>query len=208
MDLGITQSSTFRVLILILDPCHPMKLFYHINNPLRYHSTTRTTLLQNSLQVILSTHMMVLLPDTGIQYAEPISTPILTQIKKSLCKDIWKGKYVELSSLLPVNSASQPANSTLQLDKQAHISIQPSTRSTKITSIEVWTSAFIRYVSVRTHKYPGKTQQLLKYMEIIRDLATRCPGPAFQLFSITTINFVCFELLFLCLGTEFTLNSG
>ena len=133
-----------------------------------------------NLQEILSTHMMGLLPDTGMHYAEPISTPILPQIKKSLCKDIWKGKYVELSSLLPVNSASQSSNFTLQLDKHAHISIQPSTRCTKITSIEVWTSAFIRYVSVRTHKYPGETQQLLKYMEIIRDLATRCPGPAFQ----------------------------
>ncbi|KAH3700135.1 hypothetical protein DPMN_075103 [Dreissena polymorpha] len=39
-----------------LDPCHTMKLFYHINNPFRYHSTTRTTLLQK----MMSTHHQIL----------------------------------------------------------------------------------------------------------------------------------------------------
>ncbi|KAH3698961.1 hypothetical protein DPMN_073907 [Dreissena polymorpha] len=88
------------------------------------------------LQDILNTQMIGFIPDTGMQYAEPVSTPIISQIKQSLCKDIWKGKYIDLSSHLPVNSASQPSNCTLQFDKHANISIQPSTRSAKITSIE------------------------------------------------------------------------
>ncbi|KAH3836266.1 hypothetical protein DPMN_109636 [Dreissena polymorpha] len=35
-------------------------------------------------------HGADLLQSTGMMYAEPISTPIISQLKMSVCKDIWK----------------------------------------------------------------------------------------------------------------------
>ncbi|KAH3816945.1 hypothetical protein DPMN_118470 [Dreissena polymorpha] len=46
-------------------------------------------------------HARDIIPGTGQLFAEPISTPIMSQIKKSVCKDIWKNKYVEMALLLP-----------------------------------------------------------------------------------------------------------
>ncbi|KAH3779416.1 hypothetical protein DPMN_157219 [Dreissena polymorpha] len=41
-------------------------------------------------QDILNTHMMGLLPDTGKQYADPVSTPIISHIKQSFARTFGK----------------------------------------------------------------------------------------------------------------------
>ena len=46
----------------------------------------------------------------------------------------------------------------------------------KITHIAQWTSAFIRFVAVYSEKFPQESAQLMKYGEVIRDLAFRRPG--------------------------------
>ena len=46
----------------------------------------------------------------------------------------------------------------------------------------MWTSAFLRYIAIYTEKYPGEIQQLLKYCEIIRDLAKRKLGMAWSIY--------------------------
>jgi hypothetical protein len=66
------------------------------------------------------------------------------------------------------------------MDRNAQISITPKSSSRKITNIELWTTAFLRFIAVYTLKFPAETQALLKYAEIVRDLATRRPGLAFS----------------------------
>ena len=50
----------------------------------------------------------------------PINTPIISQIKKSVCQSIWSNKYVELRLLLPnsINSSTNQAF-TLQMDNNS-----------------------------------------------------------------------------------------
>ncbi|XP_052791565.1 uncharacterized protein LOC128225693 [Mya arenaria] len=122
-----------------------------------------------------------ILPGNGIHYAEPISTPISHQVKKSIQHDIWRNKFIDLASLLPsLSSSSQtPVQYTLNLDQHSNISVQASSRLRKITSIDTWTTAFLRFVAIYTAKFPFETPQLMKYGEIVRDLAARRPGLAF-----------------------------
>ncbi|KAH3811969.1 hypothetical protein DPMN_140387 [Dreissena polymorpha] len=124
-------------------------------------------------------HARDIIPGTGQLFAEPIRTPIMSQIKKSVCKDIWQNKYVEMALLLPSALSQQSQQYTLQLDSNSQILIMPKSNLKKITNIEQWTTAMIRFMAVYTFKYPYETQAILKYMEIVRDIATRRPGLAF-----------------------------
>lgn len=132
-----------------------------------------------SFPTTVQNHLHNLLPGNGVHYQESISTPIISQIKSSLCKDIWRNKFVDLAALLPNNAISTQPKFTLQLDSDSNISIAPSSRPQKIHSIEMWTTAFIRFMAVYTTKFPTESPQMLKYMEVVRDLAFTRPGPAF-----------------------------
>lgn len=132
-----------------------------------------------SFQEAVAQHSQNITSGNGIQFAEPISTPIINQVRKSLCKDIWKNKYVDMATLLPSSQNLQPVQYTLQMDSNSQFTINPTSRTRKISNIESWTTAFIRFMAVYLVKYPLESQQLLKYMEIVRDLARRRPGLAF-----------------------------
>ena len=110
----------------------------------------------------------------------PINTPIISQIKKYVCQSIWSNKYVELRLLLPnsINSSTNQAY-TLQMDNNSNISMAPCNKTRKIHNINSWTSAFIRYMAVYASKFPLEIPALLKYAEIVRDIASRKPGQSF-----------------------------
>ncbi|XP_052799424.1 uncharacterized protein LOC128231043 [Mya arenaria] len=127
----------------------------------------------------LQAHSANLLPGNGVHFTEPISTPIINQIPKSTRKDIWTNRFVDFASLLPSTTSPATPQYTLQLDNNSNISFQPTSRSRKITSIDTWTTAFIRFTAIYTAKFPFETAQLMKYAEIVRDIASRRPGLAF-----------------------------
>ncbi|XP_052769878.1 uncharacterized protein LOC128209737 isoform X3 [Mya arenaria] len=127
----------------------------------------------------LQAHSANLLPGNGVHFTEPISTPIINQIPKSTRKDIWSNRFVDFASLLPSTTSPATPQYTLQLDSNSNISFQPTSRSRKITSIDSWTTAFLRFTAIYTAKFPFETAQLMKYAEIVRDIASRRPGLAF-----------------------------
>ncbi|KAH3819579.1 hypothetical protein DPMN_121318 [Dreissena polymorpha] len=81
-----------------------------------------------------------LITGIGTPYVEPISTSILDQIKAPLKKSIWANKFVDMSLLLPSPFTSDSDSLSLQVSKNSHISIQPSVKTKKILSIEMWQS--------------------------------------------------------------------
>jgi len=108
-------------------------------------------------------------------YVELISTPIHTQVTPALSKQIWREWLIDFSFLLPATgSIGQPKPTyTLQVDGQANIILVPSSKSKIIATIEQWTTAFLRFVAVYTTKHHHVTPKLMKYGEIVRDLAQR-----------------------------------
>ena len=53
-----------------------------------------------------------------------------------------------------------------------------------ITNIHTWTTAFIVYMSIYLEKFPGKAQEMLRYMHNVR-LAAICPTLHMTLLIIT-----------------------
>ena len=110
-------------------------------------------------------------------YAEPISSPISLQIPKKLKKKIWKNQFIDLATLLPrVNSSNIANNFSFQVTSGSQLSLIPNQNTKKIYNIETWTTAFLWYIAVYTEKFPLETPQLIKYTEIVRDLAKRSSG--------------------------------
>lgn len=128
---------------------------------------------------VITQHSQDLLTGNGIQFAEPIGTPIISQVKKSVCKAIWRNKFVDMAHLLPSSHSHQMPTFSLQVVQHSNLTINQTSQSKKITNVESWTTAFLRFMAVYTTKYPAEFQQLLKYTEIVRDIARRRPGLAF-----------------------------
>lgn len=118
----------------------------------------------------------------NFQYAEPISTPISSQVSSKLKKKIWRNTYFDIASLLPRAPAAQPGQFSLQLGSKSQINLVPSVQTRKIYTIEAWTAAFIRFAAIYTERYTTEAPQLFKYMEIVRDLAFKKPGNAWQIY--------------------------
>ena len=120
------------------------------------------------------------LPDCDtLSYGEPITTPIHTQIPPKIQRKIWENKYIDFAVLLP-NTPFPHSNLnqrfSLELGQNSKISLVPNTYTKKINSIEQWTSAFLRFAAIYGLKYPKEMPKLMKYAEIVRDLANRKPG--------------------------------
>jgi hypothetical protein len=58
----------------------------------------------------------------------------------------------------------------------------PANRSRKALTIEQWTTDFLRFVAVYSLKHPHETPALMKYGEIVRDLASRRQRPAWSFY--------------------------
>ena len=133
--------------------------------------------------------LMNALPNEGInlntsmfQYAEPISTAISQQLPHKIKKKIWKNQFIDLATLLPRTYANNTnTNFHLQLSSKAQISLVPN-QTRKIYNIEMWTSAFLRFMAIYTERFPIEAPQLLKYAEIVRDLARRSTGLSWYLY--------------------------
>ena len=89
-------------------------------------------------------------------------------------KQIQSGEFFDLSKLLPKNMSTnnhsdEPMiltleNSVIKVKKAS----QPTSR---ITDIEQWTTAFTVYMSVMSHKFPGRGQELINYLSLVRHAA-------------------------------------
>lgn len=111
--------------------------------------------------------------DTGdgvFQNALP-STAIADLIPKRLQNKIKQDKYIELNRLLPQTTSSPKWE--LNITKDKNLVVGNKVQYGQINNIERWTSAFIKFVAIYTEEHPLSAPHLMKYMEIVRDLARR-----------------------------------
>ena len=84
-------------------------------------------------------------------------------------KQIQSREFFELSKLLPKHlyhtTDERPVVLTLEN------SVVKVKRATNVTEIEQWTTVLTTYMSVFTHEFPNRAQELLQYMSIIRHAA-------------------------------------
>ena len=102
--------------------------------------------------------------------------PLDARISTKLKSKIWNDEYIDFGSLL-----SNPISANkFQLSVQASsdglpssLSLEPLNRPRKVHSISVWMSAFRIFVGVYTKKHPHESPALMKYSDIVQDLADR-----------------------------------
>ena len=56
----------------------------------------------------------------------------------------------------------------------------PKQTKERVNSIEQWTDAFLIFMSIYLARYPGKTQELLKYISVIQAAAAKFPNYAWR----------------------------
>ena len=91
-------------------------------------------------------------------------------IPASYVKDVQSGELFDLSKLLPRNLSmfDKDDNLTLTLENSAiKVTKKMKSSPSQVTEIEQWTTAFTTYMSVFTHKYPLRAQELLQYLSLI-----------------------------------------
>lgn len=115
---------------------------------------------------------------------------ILSQIPNKLRRRIWANKLVDLGQLIPkyasITEDCDPADFDLQVQANSTVKLVKKQKGYKFENIDSWLSAFIRYVAVYLSKesFAHEGPALMRYIEIIRDLAKRGSGSAFLHYDI------------------------
>lgn len=109
-----------------------------------------------------------------------MAVPIDARVPDKVKEKILRHDYIDFGLLsyatpqtqgyhLTVNTASEKSTSPL-------LSLEPTHKPRRINTVEQWTTAFQVFVTVYTSRFPTSAPALMKYGEIIRDLAGRGAG--------------------------------
>ena len=101
---------------------------------------------------------------------------ISSHVPEQLCNKIWAHEYVNISLLLKGSVELQDlfSSGVVHLTGKGHLEARPLVNTKdKVSSIEKWTDAFLIFASIYLKRFPNKTQQILQYINIIREAASR-----------------------------------
>ena len=108
------------------------------------------------------------------------------ELPAKLVKEILTGEFMELSKLLPKNfnvlNPSQDEPLTLTVENSI-IKVNKA-KTTSITDISEWTTAFSAYMGVLISKFPHRASELLEYMSLIRYAARYHKGLGWCVYDI------------------------
>ena len=112
------------------------------------------------------------------------TVPIVDQVSSRLREKILSNKCIDFAKLLPtplVSSHQEDQSKSFEFQKSGSAyQLVSRTKTSKITNIYQWMDAFIRFVAIFTsrRRFYNQTPRLMRYAEIIRDLARRPNGLA------------------------------
>ncbi|CAC5400947.1 unnamed protein product [Mytilus coruscus] len=102
-----------------------------------------------------------------------VNTDIAINVPQNIKDKIYKSESIDLAVLLAQNMPSD-SNTQKLVVQNGQLVLQSAPNLSRIFGIEVWTTAFIIFISIYCNLHPGRFQELLKYMSIIRLGAKRC----------------------------------
>ena len=112
----------------------------------------------------------------ALSHFHSVDVPIDANVSPKIKTKIWAHEFIDLGILLSSGagdtryhlSVSSPHDSSLPT-----LSLEPSHKPKNIPNVDSWTSAFQVFVGVYTAKFPMDAPALMKYSEVVRDLAAR-----------------------------------
>jgi len=89
---------------------------------------------------------------------------------------IWNEEYIDFGTLIAnpelENKYSVTVNNAAS-GSMPSLCLEPTSKPKKITTIDAWSSCFLIFVGVYTSKYLAEAPALMKYGQIVQDLAAR-----------------------------------
>lgn len=103
-----------------------------------------------------------------------VAIDLEARVSAKLKAKIWADEYIDFGALL----SSFPDDDKFILSfnndgKSPSLCLEPSKPKPKFLSLGQWQTAFNTFVAVYTVKYPLKVAALLKYCEVVRDIANK-----------------------------------
>jgi len=102
--------------------------------------------------------------------AVPLGSLVDTKIKER----IWANQFIDLGLLI-----SEAAHETTYLSSSLSFQQNQTHRIKTINSIEQWSDAFLIFIAIHTEHCPSDTQDILKYMQLIRTMSRDAPSRVF-----------------------------
>ena len=114
--------------------------------------------------------------ESGLPKFNSINVPIDANVSAKVKAKIWSHEFIDFGVL--ISSGAGDTRYHLSVSSQngsalPTLSLEPSQKPKAIANIGAWTSAFQIFVGVYTAKYPMEAPALMKYSEVVRDLAVR-----------------------------------
>lgn len=146
--------------------------------PVPSASITTTGMVGGIIQGSLHTPQTVLPRETQLptQLFSSPSLPIDARVSEKLRAKIWNNEYFEFNTFLsnPVMvNRYQVTISNSDKDKIPSLCLEPLEKAKKHLSIETWLSCFRIFLGVYTSRHPHEAPTLMKYGEVVQDLAAR-----------------------------------
>ena len=101
------------------------------------------------------------------------NTPLGSAVQIKIKEKIWNNEYIHLGQLLNTTPRQDEYTLGIKSNKEGEslVGIQPAARIRPLPNIDQWTSAFHIFAALVLQQTPSQGPSLLKYMEIVRDLA-------------------------------------
>ena len=147
--------------------------------PLISSSGLADTIVQGSVaptQSALSGELPVINPVLPTQLFSSPSLPIDARVSDKLRSKIWNNEFIEFGALLTnpiVEHRYQVTISSSEKGSFFSLCLEPVNKSKKILSIETWLSCFHVFVGIYTSRFRHEAPTLMKYEEVVQDLAFR-----------------------------------
>ena len=110
------------------------------------------------------------------------SDEVSAHVPLALKQKVWSNQFFNFALLLKgsVELSEIFSYGNIVINERGQMESRPKAPTEKITSSEKWTDAFVIFMSIYLVKYPDKVQELLQYMVIIREAASRSKSFAWR----------------------------
>ena len=113
------------------------------------------------------------------QFFSSVAVSLSSRVSSKVKAKIWYKEYLDFGTLLSFSPNSQKYSLSLASSDgettRPHLTLEPSQPVKKIQTINQWLSALNIFVAIYSEKLPMDTPELVKYCEIVRDIAAK-PG--------------------------------
>ena len=132
-----------------------------------------------------SSENVVTLDEPGLDSPAPkqmfsrVCVSLSSRVSSKVKAKIWSNEYLDFGTILSFSPNNQKYSLSLASSDgeptRPYLTLEPSQPVKKIQTINQWLSAFNIFVAIYSEKLPTDTPKMMKYFEIVRDIAGK-PG--------------------------------